>query len=102
MMAADELREFLENGNIKNSVNFPDCELAKSGVRIAVTHKNVPSILSNLSTIVGDKGINIVNMLNKSKKENAYTILDIDGDAPDSIKDELAAVDGVYSVRVIR
>ena len=102
MMAADELREFLENGNIKNSVNFPDCEMAKSGVRIAVTHKNVPSILSNLSTIVGDKGINIVNMLNKSKKENAYTIMDIDGDAPDSIKDELASVDGVYSVRVIR
>ena len=100
-MAAEELRNFLEDGNIKNSVNFPDCEMPRAGVRIAVAHKNIPSMLSNLSTIVGNKGINIVNMLNKSKKENAYTIMDIDGDADDSIASEIAAIDGVFSARVI-
>ncbi len=100
-MAAEELRNFLEDGNIKNSVNFPDCEMPRAGVRIAVAHKNIPSMLSNLSTIVGNKGINIVNMLNKSKKENAYTIMDIDGDADDSVASEIAAIDGVFSARVI-
>ena len=100
-MAAEELRNFLEDGNIKNSVNFPDCEMPRTGARIAVAHKNIPSMLSNLSTIVGNKGINIVNMLNKSKKENAYTIMDIDGDADDSVASEIAAIDGVFSARVI-
>jgi len=102
MMAAEEIREFLENGNIKNSVNFPDCELQRSGARITVTHKNIPSMLSNLSAIVAEHGINISNMLNKSKKENAYTIMDVEGDVPDDIAATIAAVEGVYSARVIR
>lgn len=101
-MAAAQLRDFLENGNIKNSVNYPDCELPRCGVRITVTHQNVPSVLSNLSTIVAGQGINILNMLNKSKKENAYTIMDVEGDVKDDIKEALSAVDGVCSVRVIR
>ena len=101
VMAAAELREYLENGNIKNSVNFPDCEMPRCGARITVTHKNIPNMLSNFSAIVGDKGINIVNMLNKSKKENAYTIMDIDGDISDDVQGAISAIDGVYSVRVI-
>ncbi len=101
MMAAAQLRDFLENGNIKNSVNFPDCELPRCGARIVVTHKNVPAILSSLSTIVAEKGINISNMLNKSKKENAYTIIDIEGDVADDIKASLSEIADVYSVRVI-
>ena len=101
-MAAAELREFLENGNIKNSVNYPDCEMPRSGVRITIAHKNVPSMLSNFSTIVAENGLNIVNMLNKSKKENAYTIMDVEGDVNDSIKDAVSAIDGVNSVRVIQ
>ena len=101
MMAASQLRDFLENGNIKNSVNFPDCELPRCGARIVVAHKNIPAILSSLSTIVADKGINISNMLNKSKKENAYTIMDIEGDVSDDIKAPLSEIAGVYSVRVI-
>ena len=100
-MAVAELRDFLENGNIKNSVNYPNCEMPKSGPRIAITHKNVPSMLSNFSKIVADKGINIVNMLNKSKKENAYTIMDVEGNVTDDIVDAISAVDGVNSVRVI-
>ncbi len=101
-MAAAELREFLENGNIKNSVNYPDCEMPRSGVRITIAHKNVPSMLSNFSTIVAENGLNIVNMLNKSKKENAYTIMDVEGNVNDSIKDAVSAIDGVNSVRVIQ
>lgn len=100
-MAAEELRDFLENGNIKNSVNYPDCEMPRCGARIAITHKNIPSMLSNFSKIVADKGINIVNMLNKSKKENAYTIMDVEGDVQDSIADAISTITGVHSVRVI-
>ena len=102
VMAALELKNFLEEGNIKNSVNFPDCEMPKSGARITVTHKNIPSMLANLSKIVSDKGINISNMLNKSKKENAYTIMDIEGAASDDIIDVICAVEGVYSARLIK
>ncbi len=101
MMAAIELRDFLENGNIKNSVNFPDCELPRCGARIVVAHKNVPNMLSNLSKIVAEKGINISNMLNKSKKDNAYTIMDLDGSADESVASAISAVDGVYSARII-
>ncbi len=100
-MAVAELKEFLENGNIKNSVNFPNCEMAKSGVRIAITHKNIPNMLSGFSTIVADQGINILNMESKSKKENAYTIMDVEGAVPQSVKDAISAMEGVTSLRVI-
>lgn len=102
VMAAKELKDYLENGNIKNSVNFPNCDMPRCGARITVTHKNIPSMLANLSKIVSDKGINIANMLNKSKKENAYTMMDIDGDVDESIIDVICAVEGVYSARLIK
>lgn len=102
VMATKELKNYLENGNIKNSVNFPDCEMPKSGERIVVAHKNIPSMLANLSKIVSDRGINISNMLNKSKKENAYTMIDLEGVADESIVDVICAVDGVYSARLIK
>ena len=102
VMAAVELKDYLENGNIKNSVNFPNCELPRSGARITVAHKNIPSMLANLSKIVSDNGMNIENMLNKSKKENAYTIMDIEGAANDAVIDAILAVDGVYSARLIK
>lgn len=102
VMAAKELKEYLENGNIKNSVNFPNCEMPRIGARITVAHKNIPSMLANLSKIVSDEGINISNMLNKSKKENAYTIIDLEGEAKDSIIDVILSIDGVYSARLIK
>ncbi|MBQ3226061.1 MAG: phosphoglycerate dehydrogenase [Clostridia bacterium] len=103
MMAADELKDYLENGNITNSVNFPNCEMAREGEsRITIAHKNVPTMLSQFSALVAEKGLNILHMLNKSKKENAYTIMDIDSDVADSIADELSAIDGVLGVRIIR
>jgi 2,3-diphosphopglycerate-independent phosphoglycerate mutase len=92
----------VENGNIKNSVNFPDCEMPKAGTRITIAHKNIPSMLANLSKIVSDQGINIENMMNKSKKENAYTIMDIEGVAEDGVINAILAVEGVYSARLIK
>jgi D-3-phosphoglycerate dehydrogenase len=100
-MAADELKDFLRYGNIKNSVNFPNCELpVDSKYRVTVAHKNVPTMLSSFSAIFADENINIVNMLNKSKKDYAYTMVDVDI-VPDDLADRLSALDGVCKVRII-
>ena len=100
-MAAKEIIDYLENGNIVNSVNFPHCELPREGVRITITHKNIPNMLSRFSTILADANVNIENMVNKGKKEYAYTIIDI-ADAPDNgITEKIKSIDGVISVRVI-
>lgn len=101
VMAAQELREYLECGNIKNSVNFPNAAMPHSGDhRICVLHRNVPTIISQLSTLVGEDGINIENMLNRSKKEYAYTIMEIKGSAPESSVEKMRAVDGVLRVNL--
>lgn len=103
VMAAAQLKDFLLYGNIVNSVNFPNCEMPREGsVRVTIAHKNIPNMLSQFSSIFADKDLNIVNMLNKSKKENAYTIMDIENDVSDTVKDELKAIDGVLGVRIIR
>lgn len=101
VMAAQELREYLECGNIKNSVNFPNAAMPHSGDhRICILHRNVPTIISQLSTIVGEDGINIENMLNRSKKEYAYTIMEISGEAPEASIEKMRAVDGILRVNV--
>lgn len=101
IMAAKELTEFLENGTIKNSVNFPNTELPDSdGTRITVVHKNIPNMLTQISAAFS--GINIENMVDKSKKENAYTILDVSGEQVDQAVERLKAIPGVIRVRVIR
>lgn len=101
IMAAKELIDYIENGNIRNSVNFPNAEMSAVGTKVCVIHKNVPSIISQLTTVLGDAGINIENMLNKSKKDYAYTIIDAVGDVTDEITSKLSAVDGVIKVRAI-
>ena len=101
MMAADELRDFLVNGNIKNSVNFPDCDAPRCGARITVAHKNAPDMLASLAKVASDNGAKLANTVSKSKKDNAYTIMDLDGDASDSVIAALSALDGVYSARII-
>ncbi len=101
VMAADELSDFLRYGNIKNSVNFPNCELpVDSKYRVTVAHKNVPTMLSNFSAVFADENINIVNMLNKSKKDYAYTMVDVDS-VPSDLAERLSAIDGVCKVRII-
>jgi len=103
IMAARELREYLENGNIRNSVNFPNCEMAREGSsRITIMHKNVQGMLSSFSSSVADENINIINMINKSKKDNAYTIMDIEGDVSAALEEKLSAMEGVLRVRVIK
>ena len=102
VMAALELDGYLRYGNIKNSVNFPNVEMPMSGdKRICVLHANIPNVLSQITTIIGDMGVNIENMTNKSKGDNAYTIVDIMGDISDETVAKIKAIDGVVRVRVI-
>jgi len=102
VMAAHELIDYIEDGNIKNSVNLPDAEMVAEGTKICVIHKNVPSIISQITTTLAGKGINIENMLNKSKKEYAYTMIDA---ACDSVSDDviksMEGIAGIIKVRVI-
>ena len=104
VMAVKELRDFLENGNIKNSVNFPNCDMGICVAvgRIAITHKNVPNMISQFTKILGDEGINIADMTNKSKGGYAYTLIDLESAVSREALDELQAVDGVAKVRVVK
>ena len=102
VMAADEIADYLLNGNIVNSVNFPAVSLPfAGGRRICVAHKNVPGILSGITGITSEAKLNIENMVNKSKKDYAYTMLDTLGTVPDDIAAKLMALDGIIRVRVI-
>ena len=101
IMAAEQMADFIKYGNIKNSVNFPNCELPiESKFRVTIAHKNVPNMLSKFSSIFADENINIVNMLNKSKGDHAYTMADVDV-IPEDLEEKLNALDDVYRVRVI-
>ena len=102
VMAAEELIEYLENGNIKNSVNLPNASMNAVGTKICIIHKNVPTIIASITTAVGNEGLNIENMVNASKKDFAYTMLDIIGDVPPTVEGKINAVDGVIRVRIIK
>lgn len=103
VMAVEQIAEYLENGNIKNSVNFPNCDMgaAEKGKRICVIHKNVPNMVGQISSAVASKEMNISDMLNKSRGEWAYTLLDLENEASEDISTALKAIDGVVKVRVI-
>ena len=102
VMAADQLIEFLENGNIKNSVNFPPLSLDRSsGYRITFCNNNVPKMLGNVLSILADENINVLDMLNKSRDEVAYNILDVDTKPSDALLTKIAAVEGVIKVRAL-
>lgn len=101
VMAAQELIDYIENGNIKNSVNLPNASMNAVGTKICIIHKNVPTTIASITTAVGNEGINIENMVNASKKDFAYTMLDVTGDAPPTVEGKINAVDGVIRVRVI-
>ena len=103
VFAANELIDYLENGNIKNSVNFPNATMARNGdARICVMHKNIPAILSQISTAVSEAKINIENLINHSKKELAYTMVEFDGELPEATLETIKAIDGVIRVNVIK
>lgn len=101
-MAADEIKDYLENGNITHSVNFPAAKMARTGdVRYCVLHKNVPAVLQSVLSFVSQQGANVENMENKSRKDYAYTIIDVTGASAD-LTDSIKGVDGVIRVRVIK
>lgn len=101
VMAVNQLKDFLETGNVKNSVNFPNCNLPLADkARVAVAHKNIPNILSPITNVFASKKINIIDMINKSKKSFAYTILNVDS-ADETIVEELKSLEGILSARVI-
>jgi D-3-phosphoglycerate dehydrogenase len=102
VMAAEELIEYLENGNIRNSVNLPNASMNAVGTKICIIHKNVPTTIASITTAVGNEGLNIENMVNASKKDFAYTMLDIIGDVPPTVEGKINAVDGVIRVRIIK
>lgn len=102
VMAAVELDEYLRYGNVKNSVNFPNLSMALSAdKRVCVLHANVPTILSQITGILSETGVNIENMTNKSKGDNAYTVVDVTGDVAAETVAKLSAVEGIVRVRVI-
>lgn len=104
VMAVNEIMDFIENGNIKNSVNFPACDMGvcdKAG-RVTIAHKNVPNMISQFTSAFAAANINISDMTNKSRGDYAYMILDLDASANDEVVKALEAIDGVIKVRVIK
>ena len=103
VMAAEELIDYIENGNIRNSVNLPNAEMSATGEKICIIHRNVPDTISKITSALGAAGINIENMLSNSKKDFAYTMIDATGKAVDAdIESKLAAIENVIRVRVIK
>ncbi len=102
VMAANELRDFLENGNIKNSVNFPNVVMERSGVqRLCVIHRNVPAVLANITTQLSADGVNVENMTNKSRGEYAYTLVDTGSAVDETVIEDIRKVSGIIRMRVI-
>ncbi len=102
VMAADQLRDFLENGNIKNSVNFPALALERTGgTRIAISNSNVPKILGHVLSALADADLNVIDMLNKSRDDVAYNLIDVAAAPTDAVIDRIRAIEGVINVRVI-
>jgi D-3-phosphoglycerate dehydrogenase len=101
IMAVRQVMDYLENGNIKNAVNYPDCDMGvcRSDARITLNHKNIPNMVSQITSVMGSHNINIDTMQNMSKKAWAYTILDIEGEATPEILRALEAIEGVVKVR---
>lgn len=100
IMVADNLRNYLENGNVVYSVNFPAADMPRTDAyRITIANKNVPNMVGQISTILADAGLNIEDMLNKSRGELAYTIVDLDAEVPDSAIESIRGIEGVLKVR---
>ena len=103
VMAAQQLGDYLANGNVANSVNFPAISMPRSGdARICVLHKNIPAVISSITAICSEQGLNIENMMSKSRGEVAYTIIDLTGKADTVSLDKLKAIEGVIRVRILQ
>ena len=102
IMVANQIKDYLENGNILNSVNFPEVKMPRTrGSRLAIAHKNIPNMVGQISTILADENVNIIDMLNKSRDEVAYTLVDIEGGVSDAVVNNLKQVEGILMVRAL-
>ena len=102
IMVADQVRDYLENGNILNSVNFPNISMPReSGFRLAIANANVPNMLGQISTTLAGAGLNIHNMVNKSRGDLAFTLVDVECAVPQAVIDQLTAIGGVLRVRYL-
>jgi D-3-phosphoglycerate dehydrogenase len=102
IMVADQLREYMEHGNVQNAVNFPNVTMPReSNFRIAVANSNVPNMLGQISTAMANAGLNIHNMMNKSKGDVAYTLVDVDSAVPGKVIEAIAGIEGVLAVRYL-
>ena len=104
VMAVKEIRDYLENGNIKNSVNYPNCDMGTcvAAGRVAVNHRNVPNMIGQFTSVFGEAGINISDMSNKSKGDFAYTLMDTSVAVSSDIVEKLESIDGVLKVRIVK
>ncbi len=104
IMAVEQIRDYLENGNIRNSVNYPDCDLGicRTAARVTINHKNIPNMVGQITAIMGTQNLNIADMINKSRKEWAYTVLDVEGNVTDEMVKALSDIEGIVKVRVFK
>jgi len=104
VMVADTLRDFLENGNIRHSVNFPEAVLPRTigATRLSIANENVPNMVGQISTVLASANLNIADLLNKSRGDLAYTLIDVDGEVPAAVVDRLAKIEGVLAVRSLQ
>ncbi|MBS5934133.1 MAG: phosphoglycerate dehydrogenase [Clostridiales bacterium] len=104
VMAVKEIVDFMDNGNIKNSVNYPACDagICASEGRIAINHRNIPNMLSQFTNVFATENINIDNMVNKSRGDYAYTVIDIAASSTETLVEKLTAIDGVLKIRVVK
>jgi D-3-phosphoglycerate dehydrogenase len=102
LMVVDQLRDFLENGNVHNSVNFPNTRMTRAGrARLCVANRNRPNMIGQLSHVLGEAGVNIAQMHNASRGDIAYTLIDLDSAASDALVAAIGKIDGILSVRAI-
>jgi D-3-phosphoglycerate dehydrogenase len=102
IMVAEQVRDFLENGNIRNSVNFPEILMPRNtGSRLAIANENVPNMLGQISTCLAESGLNILDMLNKSRGDIAYTLVDVDSEVQADCLEGLGAIEGVLNARAL-
>ncbi len=104
MMAVQELRDYMENGNINHSVNYPTCDMGECShtCRVAINHRNIKNMISQFTTVLGEADLNIANLVNGSKGEYAYSLIDLDQQVSDEVAEKLCRLDGVLKVRVIK
>ena len=102
VMVADEVRDFIESGNVRKSVNFPEMQMPRNdGFRLAIVNENVPNMLGQISTCMAEAGLNILDMINKSRNDLAYTLVDVDAEATPVCLEHIASIEGVLNVRAL-